>query len=85
MLFALLRLVEQQHRNAIANGIDPAAPGALKRLLIGRECELFAALRCRAHQDIEQLLQHHALIKAHALLTATAASMCSASVPLHRF
>jgi hypothetical protein len=54
-----LGLINQQHGNAVAYGIDPATAGAFERAFIRRKGERLAALRHRTDQRIQQFLQHH--------------------------
>src|ERR1051326_1690470 len=58
-MFRSFRLIYQQHGNAVAHGIDPAAAGALQKALIRGQRERLAALRDGAYQRVEQFLQHH--------------------------
>ena len=55
-------MIDQQDGNAISNGINATATGALQVTLIGGELKRLAALGNRTDKDIEDLFQHEIMV-----------------------
>lgn len=51
-------LIDEQDWNSISDGVNPTAAGALKRTLIGRQFQRFAAVGDGTDKDVQELFEH---------------------------